>query len=322
MSGWLQVSIAVSQSGIEPVSAVLDMLGYSQLEIVDDLHAIEAHLAEINKHWDYADPSELLETPDGPYVRLYLSEDTDTGTLVTEICNALKKLQEYLPDDDLGRLSVTCKSVEEEDWTTSWKQYFKPIYMDNLVVKPPWEEVEAQPGQVVVDIEPGMMFGTGSHATTSMCLRMLKDHVKPGDVVLDLGCGSGILAVTALMLGAERAVLVDVDPNAIPAVRDNMERNNIPSDKYTVLVGDILRDPDTQQAIAGQYDVVVSNIVADVLLALTPQVPALLKPDGIYLLSGIIDDREDELREGLKASGFVIQDYIVEEPWRAFCAKL
>ena len=319
-AGWLQVSIAVSLTGVEPVSAILDMLGYAQLEIVDDLPTIEAYLAENGKYWDYVDPSALLTTPDGPYVRLYMSLDTDTKALVQEIDTALKDLQANLPQDDLGRLSIVCKKVQAEDWTTSWKQYFKPIFMDKLIIRPPWEAVTPGPEQVVVDIEPGMTFGTGNHATTALCLQLLQYAIQPGCTVLDLGCGSGILAVAALQLGASHAVLVDVDPNAAPAVRDNMERNGIPPHRYRVVIGDILRDMDTQQALSGQYDVVMSNIVADVLLALMPAVPGLLASQGIYLLSGIIDDREQELREALAAHGFAVDSFLVEEPWRAFSA--
>ncbi len=210
---------------------------------------------------------------------------------------------------------VTLSGVREEDWADSWKQYYHPIHTGRrLVIVPVWEEYEAQPGELTVLMDPGMAFGTGTHETTRLCASLLEDVVRPGASVLDVGCGSGILAICASKLGASECFACDIDPVAVRIARENAARNG--TDNVTAAVSDLLAGVPQKR-----YDVCVANIVADVILRMAPDVERYLKPDGVLIVSGIIEERADEVIAALEQNGYVIADSRRENGWYAGAAK-
>ena len=219
---------------------------------------------------------------------------------------------EYAP------LLLTMEGVEDADWENNWKQFYKPMEIgDRLIVIPDWEEADPQ-GRVALRLNPGLTFGTGSHATTRLCLQALEKLVRPGMSVLDLGCGSGILSIAALLLGADRAYACDIDEKAVDVAYENAALNGVGRDRYTVRAGDVLSDQGLRRDMGGGWDIVVANIVADVIIALAPAALDLMKPGGAFLCSGIIDQRADEVREALEAQGFTIREANASEGWYSF----
>ena len=218
---------------------------------------------------------------------------------------------------DLGTLLMTLEDVRDADWENNWKQYYKPMEIGKrLLVIPQWEK--ADPGdRVPLYLDPGLTFGTGAHATTRLCLTALEDLVRGGERVLDLGCGSGILSVAALRLGAESALAVDIDDKCRTAARENAGLNGIGPDRLEVLVGNLLTDETVAERIGGGWDLVLANIVADVIIALAPRVRGLLRPGGTFLCSGVIEGRSAEVEAALAANGLTIRDRREDNGWRS-----
>ncbi|MGI5955098.1 50S ribosomal protein L11 methyltransferase, partial [Dysosmobacter sp.] len=212
-------------------------------------------------------------------------------------------------------------NLRDEDWENNWKQYYKPMEIgQRLLVIPQWEQVD--PGQrVPLILDPGLTFGTGSHATTRLCLTALEKTVAQDDRVLDLGCGSGILSIAALRLGASQALAVDIDDKCLDVAYENASLNGIGKDRYTVRVGDVLSDGSLRRELEGSYDIVVANIVADVIIALAPLVPSMLRPGGTFLCSGIIDDRAEEVRAALEAAGWTVLETQSADGWFAYTCR-
>ena len=218
-------------------------------------------------------------------------------------------------------MTLTVKEVQDADWENNWKQYYQPIAIgERLLVVPEWLETEAA-DRVPLVLDPGLAFGTGSHATTRMCLKQLDKRVHGGERVLDLGCGSGILSIAALCLGAQEAFACDIDEKAADVAYENAARNGIGTERYTVLAGDILTDAKLQAAIGGGYDLVMANIVADVIIGLAPSVRQFLKPGGLFLCSGIIDTRADEVADALRHAGWTIEDTRSGEGWYSYTCR-
>ena len=222
---------------------------------------------------------------------------------------------------DLGTLLMTLENVQDADWENNWKQYYKPMEIgERLLVIPQWEE--ADPGdRVPLYLDPGLTFGTGAHATTRLCLTALESLVRGGERVLDLGCGSGILSVAALRLGAESALAVDIDDKCRTAAQENAGLNGIGPDRLEVLVGNILTDETVAQRIGGGWDIVLANIVADVIIALAPRVRGLLREGGTFLCSGVIEGRAAEVESALSAAGLTLQDRREDNGWYAFTCR-
>ena len=212
--------------------------------------------------------------------------------------------------------------TDDEDWENNWKIYYKPLEIgERLLVRPSWEQAD-DTGRIVLSLDPGMAFGTGSHHTTRMCLEFLEKTVKDGDDMIDLGCGSGILSIGALLLGAKEALAVDIDPIAEKIAYENAAMNDITPDKYTVLIGDVLSDTALQDRLCEKrYDVVAANIVASVIIELTKIVPRMIKPDGVYIMSGIIGERLDEVLAALEENGFEVLEVRAGDDWRAVMAR-
>ncbi|MDD6214397.1 MAG: 50S ribosomal protein L11 methyltransferase [Firmicutes bacterium] len=303
---WIQVTIYTTSAGIEPVSGRLYQLGITGIEIEDE--ADFKDFLENNKDcWDYVDDELLTAKHKETCIKAYISDNQFGYEMLAAINASMMDLREYDKDGEFGRLDISTGNIKEEDWAHNWRKYFHTMEIgDRLIVKPFWENIE-KTDKTVFEINPGMTFGTGSHHTTRLCLEEIESTVKPGDVVLDLGCGSGILSIVSLQFGAKSAFAVDIDPNAVDIAYDNAKRNGIDRESYTVKAGNILSDDALQNEILAQkYDVVLTNIVADVIIAVLPFVKRALNSGGIFITSGIIEDRIGDVKDALSENGFEI----------------
>lgn len=313
---WIKVSIFTTSKGIEPVSGRLYQLGIAGIEIEDE-QDFNDFLEENKQYWDYVD-EELVEKMKGETkVKTYVSDDTEGRELLLAIKSTLSELKALDDNNEFGRLAIEIDSMTEQDWANNWRQYFHTMEIgEKVMIKPEWEELKEPTDRVVFNIEPGMSFGTGSHYTTQLCIEALEKYIKPDVNMLDLGCGSGILSIISLLLGAEKAVAVDIDPNAVDTAYQNADRNNIDRSKYTVLSGNVVTDTDIQTEISkNKYDVVAANIVADIIIALAPKAKEYMSDDGVFITSGIITDRADDVKETLEENGFEIITVNQRKDW-------
>jgi ribosomal protein L11 methyltransferase len=280
--------------------------------VLEEEHDFQAFLEENRQYWDYVDDA-LLERMKGvARIKFYVTDD-EAGR--AQMAQALKGIDN----------PVSTAVLQEEDWAYGWQKYYQPMEIgEKVYIVPEWERGKPVPGgRTAVYLNPGLTFGTGSHASTQLCLGLLESRVKPGDAVLDLGCGSGILSIAALRLGAQRAVGVDIDPKAVDVAYENAELNDIGKDRYLVRAGDVLSDKGLVEELAqaGPYPVVLANIVADVIIPLSAKVEKFLAPGGVFICSGIIDTRADEVEGAIKKNGFTILEKLQRDGWCAICAK-
>ena len=317
---WIQITIYTTSEGIEAVSGRLLQLGIYGIEIVDEKD-FKDFLEKNKSIWDYVDDDLIKEKEGETCIKTYISA-TDPDTL-SAIKTSMAELKEYDQDGIFGRLEISLDDIKEEDWSNNWKKYFHTMEIgETLIVKPFWEETP-ETNKKVFEINPGLSFGTGSHHTTRLCLEDIENTVNLGDKVLDLGCGSGILSVVSLMYGAESAVAIDIDPNSMDTAYDNLTRNHLPKEKYSVIIGNILSDEELQEKILEEkYDLILANIVADVIIASLPLVKKAIKSDGIFITSGIISDRAEEVMEAIKENGFDIISKKRSADWVELKCKL
>lgn len=247
-------------------------------------------------------------------------ETTDRERILQQVQEELENIRMFM---DIGEGSVMVDETEDIDWINNWKQYFHQFYIDDILVIPSWEEVKPEDsGKMVLHIDPGTAFGTGMHETTQLCIRQLRKYVGKETVLLDVGTGSGILAILSLMFGAKRAVGTDLDPCAVEAVRENCESNGINPEQFQMMIGNIITDKAVQEKVgSGCYDIVVANILADVLIPLTPVIVNQLKKGGIYITSGIIDDKEQAVSEAVRAAGLEVLDITYQGEWVSITAR-
>ena len=320
---WIEVFVATSQMGLEPVEGVLYQCGLNGLMIHDEADFAE-FLENPNREWDYV-ADELVEEKQEQTtgITFFLRDNLYGREQLSQIKSALQSVKETEKELDLGSLEVTMKNVAEEDWANNWKKYFKPFPVgDKIMIKPSWEELPAQTDKIILKIDPGHIFGTGTHETTQHCMELIEKYVKKHDMVLDIGCGRGILSIASLLLDAKEADAVDIDPNAIQIAYENSDRNDIDRNRYHVKAGNILEDKELQASYSGKkYDLVAANIVADVIIALTKQVPDYIKDGGIFLCSGIITERKEDVLEALKAAGFAVLDIKEKTSWVAIATR-
>ena len=264
--------------------------------------------------------------PDGPeddgiaYLSFYLEEDADKETILARVKEELEDLRMFL---DIGEGTITESQTEDKDWINNWKEYFHQFYVDDVLIIPSWEEVkEEDKDKMIIHIDPGTAFGTGMHETTQLCMRQLKKYVNADTELLDVGTGSGILSIAALKFGARHAVGTDLDPCAITAVQENLEANDIPDGSMEVMLGNIIDDPAIQEAVGfAKYDIVAANILAEVLVPLTPVIVKHMKPGGIYITSGIIDEKEETVVQAVKDAGLEVLEVTHQNDWVSVTAK-
>ncbi|MCC8160649.1 MAG: 50S ribosomal protein L11 methyltransferase [Oscillospiraceae bacterium] len=313
---WIKVTIFTSSEGIEPVSGRLYQLGITGVEIADE-QDFKDFLENNKQYWDYVDDDLIKEKEGETTVTAYVSDNAAGNEMLMAIRNTIAELKQLDDENEFGRLEIEINNTKEEDWANNRKKYFHPLEVgERVMIKPEWEELVKPTDRIVFNINPGMSFGTGSHYTTQLCIENLEKFVKSGVKVLDLGCGSGILSIISLLLGADKAFAVDIDPNAVDIAYQNAELNDIDKAKYTVKAGDIITNEALQNEIAREkYDVVLANIVADVIIALAPKAKEYMKEDGVFITSGIIEDRIDDVKDALTRYGFKIESVKQRKDW-------
>ena len=316
-----EISVFTTEAGLDAVCARFSMLGMEQLEIVQGREEIADFLRKSAKYWDFADMNELCAAE--PCVKAYIDDDDAADAAVAALKASLAELKGMTLGFDVGSLNMLVQTVDDSVWLNAWKEAYKPFPVGkHLLVRPSWEDEYDAQGRRVLSLDPGMAFGTGSHPTTRMCLEYIDELVKEGDSVVDLGCGSGILSIAALILGAKDAIAVDIDPIAETIAYENAALNGIGKDRYTVLTGDVLTDSALREKIESKrYPIVTANIVASVIIALAPYAAKLLEEGGKFITSGIIDTREEEVAAALTAAGLSILEIRRGGDWRAILAE-
>lgn len=320
---WIQISIYTAPEGIEPVSGRLYQLGINGVEIEDETD-FKTFLEENKDYWDYVDDELIKQKSGETRIKTYVSDNLAGREMLASISDSLRELKELDDENQFGRLELVLDNVKEEDWANNWKKYYHPIEIGSrILIRPEWEDVPSNSGRTVFTINPGMSFGTGSHDTTRLCLESLEKLVVPGCSMLDLGCGSGILSIVSILLGAAKAHAVDIDPNAVDIAYENASKNGVGKNVYTVEAGNIVSDSKLRDKLAeNKYDIVAANIVADVIIAVAPFVPNFMTKDGVFITSGIITDRLEDVKASLEDVGFRIDEINISGDWASVICRL
>lgn len=314
---WTEVNIYTTTDGIELLCSKLEDIGIKGFAIRDSADFNE-FLENKNGQWDYIDEDLMGLSECETCVTVYLPSNSQGVDMLSAIRTMLLAMKQDDTDNLYGRLEAELSSIREEDWANNWKQYFKPIRIgEKLVIKPSWEKYSDDGDRIILEIDPASSFGTGQHHTTRLCLELLEKSLDKGDRILDIGCGSGILSIGAMLLGAEDAVAVDIDENAAATAAENAAKNNIPANKYHTYYGNILGDEALADEIDFKYDIITANIVADVLIAMKDYFVRYLRDGGTLIVSGIIEERMDEVIDALVSVGFKEPVVNVKEGWAA-----
>lgn len=313
---WNQFRLKTTTEAEDIVSSMLADLGIEGVQIEDKIP-----LTQSDKEQMFVDILPDIPEDDGcAYLTFYLDEDVDKQELLLKVRRELEEMRSYL---NVGECTIEESQTEDVDWVNNWKQYFHQFYIDDILVIPSWENVEAKDSdKMVIHIDPGTAFGTGMHETTQLCIRQLKKYVTEDTEILDVGCGSGILGMLALKFGAKHSVGTDLDPCAIDATYENMDNNGISRDQYEVMIGNIIDDKAVQDKVGYEkYDIVAANILADVLVPLTPVIIHQMKKGGIYITSGIIEDKEDVVVKAVKEAGLEVMEVNHQGEWVSVTAR-
>ena len=315
---WLELKIDTSPSGLDAVTELLEQQGVTGV-IIDDEADFKEFLEHNRQYWDYVDEALLQEKTGVSRVTFYLERNEAALDVIARVRMAMSDLKKARPE--CGPLLLTIDNVADADWENNWKRFYKPMEIgERLLVVPQWEQ-SRDDGRVKLVLNPGLTFGTGSHATTRLCLQALDKYIRGGEKILDLGCGSGILSIAALVLGAKEAFACDIDEKCVDVAYENAALNGVGRDRYTVRWGDVLTDKALQAEFGGGYDMVVANIVADVIMGLSGKVRPFLKEGGLFLCSGIIDDRAEEVFTKLRAEGWTVIEQHDSEGWYSFLCR-
>ena len=313
---WNRFTVKTKTEAEDIVISTLAEVGIEGVEIQD-----KQPLTEEDKAQMFVDIMPEGPADDGvAYLNFYLEEDADKDAILKDVREALDDLRNFM---DIGEATIEESQTEDKDWINNWKQYFHQFYVDDILIIPSWEQVKPEDeSKMIIHIDPGTAFGTGMHETTQLCMRQLKKHVTSETELLDVGTGSGILSIVALKLGAKHAVGIDLDPCAISATKENLEANAIPEGSMDVMIGNIIDDKEVQDAAGyDKYDIVTANILADVLVPLTPVIIHQMKKGGIYITSGIIDDKEPTVVDAVKAAGLEILEVTYQGEWVSVTAR-
>ncbi len=313
---WKQFRLKTTTQAEDIVSSMLADLGIEGVQIEDKIP-----LTEQDKEQMFVDILPDIPDDDGTaYLTFYLDEEEDVAPV---LMNGRKELEDMRAFLDVGECTIEESETEDVDWVNNWKQYFHQFYIDDILVIPSWENVKPEDSdKMVIHIDPGTAFGTGMHETTQLCIRALKKYVTSETEILDVGCGSGILGMLALKFGAKHSLGTDLDPCAIDATHENMEVNGIRKDQYEVMIGNIIDDKAVQDAVGYEkYDIVAANILADVLVPLTPVIIHQMKPGAVYITSGIIEDKENVVVEAVKAAGLELLEVNHQGEWVSVVAR-
>lgn len=313
---WNQFRLKTTTEAEDIVSSMLADLGIEGVQIEDKIP-----LTQSDKEQMFVDILPDMPEDDGcAYLTFYLDEEVDKHEMLLKVRQELEEMRSYL---NVGDCTIEEFQTEDVDWVNNWKQYFHQFYIDDILVIPSWENVEAKDSdKMVIHIDPGTAFGTGMHETTQLCIRQLKKYVTEDTEILDVGCGSGILGMLALKFGAKHSVGTDLDPCAIDATYENMDNNGISRDQYEVMIGNIIDDKEVQDKVGYEkYDIVAANILADVLVPLTPVIIHQLKKGGIYITSGIIEDKEEVVVEAVKKAGLEVLEVNHQGEWVSVTAR-
>ena len=313
---WNKFTLKTKTDVEDIIISTLADIGIQGAEIED-----KQPLTEEDKKQMFVDILPDMPEDDGvAYLNFYLDEDENVEEMLEKVNAELSELRNFV---DIGEGTITTSETEDKDWINNWKQYFKQFYVDDILIIPSWEEVkEEDRDRMIIHIDPGTAFGTGMHETTQLCIRQLKKYVTSETELLDVGTGSGILSIVALKLGAKHAVGTDLDPCAVPAVEENKEVNDIPAASFDMMIGNIIDDKAIQDRVGYEkYDIVAANILADVLVPLTPVILNQLKKGGVYITSGIIDDKEETVVKAVKDAGLEILEVTHQGEWVSVTAK-
>ena len=314
---WTEVNIYTTTEGIELVCSKLTDIGVKGFAI-RDAEDFKEFLENKNGQWDYIDKDLLGLTDCETCITVYIPSNDQGAEMLTAIKSMLSEMRANDIEKLYGRLEAELTSIREEDWANNWKQYFKPFKVgEKLVIKPSWEDYDNADNRVILEIDPASSFGTGKHHTTRLCLELLEKNLNKGDDLLDMGCGSGILSIGAMLLGAGSAVGVDIEENAAATALENAEKNHISPDVYKTYYGNILSDEKLASEIDRKYDIITANIVADVIIAMKDYFVRYLKKGGILIISGIIEERMDEVVAAVESAGFSNPEPYVKEGWAA-----
>lgn len=313
---WNRYTLKTKSEAEDIVISTLADIGIQGVEIED-----KQPLTQQDKEQMFVDILPDMPDDDGiAYLSFYLEPEEDNEAILENVKRELEELKSFL---DIGECTITKSETEDKDWINNWKEFFHQFYVDDILIIPSWEEVKPEDeDKMIIHIDPGTAFGTGMHETTQLCIRQLKKYVTPDTELLDVGTGSGILSIIALKLGAKHAVGTDLDPCAVPAVEENKEVNQIPADDFTMMIGNIIDDKAVQDQVGYEkYDIVTANILADVLIPLTPVIVHQMKPGAVYITSGILDIKEEEVRKAVEGAGLTVLEITHQGEWVSITAQ-
>ena len=320
--GFKKIDVYTKSEAVYSLTMLLSELGINGFEIHDSAD-FEDFMENKEMNWDYVDDSLMNLKNVKTHITLYLQENVQGAEMFAALKGALKDIKDRDEEDFYGSLDIETGSIKEEDWANNWKQYYKPFNVGNkLMIKPTWETVKDSGGRKILEIDPASSFGTGQHHTTKLVMEALETVIGGGEKLLDLGCGSGILSIAALLLGAEKAVMTDIFLNAVNTASENIEQNGFDKTRYEAFCGNIADDKALREKIGTGYDLITANIVADVIIKMCPFFRGFLKEKGIVIISGIITERLDEVKEALAAENITVEKITEEDGWNAILCRV